>query len=79
MRTRWGSCNPKAGTLRLNTELARKPRECLEYIVVHELLHLIEPTHGERFMALLNRHLPAWKHRRALLNRLPLRHQDWAY
>lgn len=79
MRTRWGSCNPKAGTLRLNTELARKPRECLEYIVVHELLHLVEPTHNERFQTLLTRHLPAWPQRRALLNRLPLRHEDWSY
>jgi predicted metal-dependent hydrolase len=79
MRTRWGSCNPRAGTLRLNTELARKPRECLEYIVVHELLHLLEPTHNERFKALLNRHLPAWPRRRELLNRLPVRHEDWAY
>ena len=53
MKTKWGSCNPRARTIRLNTELAKKPKECLEYIVVHELLHLLEPTHNARFTALL--------------------------
>jgi len=79
MRTRWGSCNPAVGTIRLNTELAKKPRECLEYILVHELLHLIEPTHNARFVALMDRSLPGWAHRRDLLNRLPVRHQEWRY
>lgn len=79
MRTRWGSSNPAAGTIRLNTELAKKPRECLEYIVVHELLHLLEPTHGARFVALMDQHMPEWRGRRELLNRLPLRHEGWGY
>ena len=72
MRTRWGSCNPAAGSIRLNTELAKKPRACLEYIVVHELMHLLEPTHNARFVWLLDQWLPGWEQRRAMLNRLPL-------
>ena len=79
MKTRWGSCNPVARTIRLNTELAKKPVECLEYILVHELLHLLEPTHNSRFTDLLDRHLPAWGNRRDLLNRLPVRHETWGY
>ena len=79
MRTRWGSCNATAGTVRLNTDLAKKPRECLEYILVHELAHLIEPTHNARFVALMDRYLPGWPHRRDQLNRLPVRHDDWTY
>ena len=54
MKTRWGSCNPRAGSIRLNTELAKKPRGCLEYLVVHEMIHLIEPTHNARFVALMD-------------------------
>jgi predicted metal-dependent hydrolase len=77
MKTRWGSCNPLARTIRLNTDLAKKPRECLEYILVHELVHLLEPTHNARFVALMDRVLPGWVHRRELLNRLPVRHEDW--
>ncbi|MBX7168125.1 MAG: M48 family metallopeptidase [Pirellulales bacterium] len=79
MKTKWGSCNPATGSIRLNTELAKKPPECLEYIVVHELVHLIEPTHNERFVALMNRHLPRWQHLRQVLNRLPVRHEGWQY
>lgn len=79
MKTRWGSCNHDARTIRLNTDLARKPRECLEYILVHELVHLREPRHNARFVALLDRWLPGWSHRRELLNRLPVRHEDWTY
>jgi predicted metal-dependent hydrolase len=79
MRTRWGSCNPKAGTIRLNTDLAKKPRECLEYVVVHELMHLLEPTHNARFVALMNHHMPRWQDHRKTLNRLPVRHEDWEY
>lgn len=79
MKTRWGSCNHTAATVRLNTELAKKPRECLEYILVHELLHLLEPRHNARFVALLDQFLPGWTHRRELLNRLPVRHEDWQY
>ena len=79
MKTRWGSCNSQARTLRLNTDLAKKPRECLEYIVVHELAHLLEPTHNARFIALMDRFLPRWQTHRAELNRLPVRHEKWAY
>ena len=79
MKTRWGSCNPPKRSIRLNTELARKPRECLEYLVVHEMVHLLEPTHNERFIALMDRFLPNWRHLRDVLNRLPVRHEEWGY
>lgn len=79
MKTRWGSCNSNARTIRLNSDLSRKPRDCLEYIVVHEMLHIVEPSHNERFQRLMTRHLPDWRHRREALNRLPLRHEGWAY
>jgi predicted metal-dependent hydrolase len=79
MKTRWGSCNPDARTIRLNTELAKKPRECLEYIVVHEMIHLLESTHNARFTGLLNRFMPQWQHYRSILNRLPVRHERWDY
>lgn len=79
MKTRWGSCNSTARTIRLNTDLAKKPRECLEYILVHELLHFLEPTHNAHFVALMDQFLPGWPHRRDQLNRLPVRHVDWSY
>ena len=79
MKTKWGSCTPGSGYIRLNTDLAKKPPECLEYIVVHELLHLLEPTHNARFMALMDLYLPHWQHLRRQLNRLPVRHADWDY
>jgi predicted metal-dependent hydrolase len=79
MKTKWGSCNSDARTIRLNTELAKKPRECLEYILVHEMIHLLEATHNARFTDLLNRFMPQWRHYRAVLNRLPLRHEHWGY
>ncbi len=79
MKTRWGSCNPATASIRLNTDLAKKPDQCLEYIVVHEMMHLLEPTHNARFIALLDRYMPQWQDRRQLLNRLPVRHEDWEY
>ena len=79
MRTKWGSCNPLSGTVRLNTELAKKPKECLEYIVVHELVHLLERKHGDRFVALMDGFLPQWKAARQNLNQIPVRHEDWDY
>jgi len=79
MRTKWGSCNPLARTIRLNTELAKKPKECLEYIVLHEMVHLIEPTHNARFVALMDRFMPKWQFCLQGLNRLPVRHADWGY
>ncbi len=79
MKTKWGSCNHRAATLRFNTELAKKPPECLEYLVVHEMVHILEPTHNARFIALMDRLMPQWRHRRDVLNRLPLRHERWGY
>ncbi len=79
MKTKWGSCTPARGYIRLNTDLAKKPIECLEYILVHELVHLLEPTHSKRFIGLLEQCLPHWKHLRAKLNALPVRHEDWDY
>ncbi|MDK2013992.1 MULTISPECIES: M48 family metallopeptidase [unclassified Deinococcus] len=77
MKTRWGSCSPQAGHIRLNTELVKKPKDLLEYVVIHELIHLIDPTHGERFLTLLNEHVPTWREARAELNELPLRSEEW--
>jgi hypothetical protein len=79
MKTKWGSCNPGAGTIRLNTDLAKKPRECLEYLVVHEMVHLLEPTHNARFVTLMERFMPKWQYRREVLNRLPVRQEAWTY
>ena len=79
MKTKWGSCNPGTGSIRLNTDLAKKPRECLEYIVVHEMVHLLEPTHNARFVALMDQFMPQWRFCRDELNRLPVRHEEWAY
>lgn len=79
MKTKWGSCNPDNRSIRLNTELARKPRECLEYLVVHEMAHLIERTHNPRFIALMDRFLPHWRTLRDELNSFPLAHAEWRY
>lgn len=79
MKTKWGSCNHGACRIRLNTELAKKPRECLEYIVVHEMTHILEPTHNARFIALMDQCMPQWQFYRDQLNRLPVSHEDWAY
>lgn len=79
MKTKWGGCNPATRIIRLNLELAKKPQECLEYILVHELLHLLEPTHNTRFKSLLKQHMPQWSSHRELLNRLPVRHEHWRY
>jgi len=79
MKTKWGSCTPGFRSIRLNTELAKKPPECLEYVVVHELLHLLEPTHNQRFVALMDQFMPKWQHYRDMLNRLPVRHEEWEY
>lgn len=79
MKTKWGGSSPGAGSIRLNTELAKKPRECLEYIVVHEMIHLLEPTHNSRFIALMDQFMPKWQFQRQELNRLPVRHETWGY
>ena len=77
MKTKWGSCNHRARTIRLNTELVKKPKDLLEYIVVHEMAHLVEPTHSERFLAVMTEHYPAWRMARAELNELPLAAEAW--
>lgn len=79
MKTRWGGCNPSTGNIRLNTELAKKPPECLEYILVHELAHLIESTHNARFIALMDNFIPHWRQIKDELNRLPVRHEEWEH
>lgn len=79
MKTRWGSCNKARRTIRLNTDLATKPAECLEYIVAHELAHLLERHHNERFTALMDRLMPRWREVRNLLNSAPLAHEAWTY
>lgn len=77
MKTKWGSCNHKAGHIRLNTELVKKPKDLLEYVVVHEMAHLIEPIHNDRFIAILEEHYPTWREARAELNELPLTAEVW--
>ncbi|MCJ7750819.1 MAG: M48 family metallopeptidase [Armatimonadetes bacterium] len=77
MKTKWGSCNPRARNIRLNTELVKKPRDLLEYVVVHEMCHLIAPTHSEQFLALLSKRYPSWREARAELNELPLVAETW--
>ena len=79
MKTKWGSCNARAKSIRLNTELTKKPPECLEYILVHELVHLLARRHDEHFTSLMDRYLPNWRFIRQTLNEAPLAHADWAY
>jgi predicted metal-dependent hydrolase len=79
MKTKWGSCNTNQQNIRLNTELAKKPRECLEYIVAHEMTHLLVRSHNEQFIALMDKWLPNWRTLRRVLNDAPLSHADWAY
>jgi predicted metal-dependent hydrolase len=79
MKTKWGSCSPKSRNIRLNTDLAKKPPECLEYILVHEMVHLLEPTHNARFISLMDSFVPRWQFYREALNRLPVRHEHWDY
>ena len=77
MKTRWGSCTPARQSIRLNTDLCKKPPECLEYVVVHEMVHLLEPSHNQRFKALMDQFLPNWKVSQQRLNALPVSHEDW--
>ena len=77
MKTKWGNCNHRASHIRLNTELVKKPKDLLEYVLVHEMVHLLEPTHSERFVALLQDHFPTWRDARAELNDLPLGPEQW--
>jgi len=77
MKTKWGSCNHKRKHIRLNTQLVAKPKDLLEYVIVHEMVHLIEPTHSERFLTILGKHYPTWREARAELNELPLAAESW--
>lgn len=77
MKTKWGSCNHDAGHIRLNTRLVTKPKDLLEYVIVHEMVHLIEPTHSDRFLTILAEHYPTWREARAELNELPLAAEVW--
>jgi predicted metal-dependent hydrolase len=77
MKTKWGGCNHRAGHIRLNTELVKKPKDLLEYVVVHEMIHLLDPTHSERFVRLLSEYYPTWSEARAELNELPLAAEAW--
>lgn len=79
MKTRWGSCSREFGRIWLNLELAKKPLICAEYVLVHELVHLLERHHGERFVALMDKHYPAWRAARATLNAAPLSNESWLY
>ncbi len=72
MKTKWGSCNAEQRTIRLNTELVKKPRDLLEYVVVHEMIHILAPTHSPRFFDLLSTHYPSWSEARTELNELPI-------
>ncbi len=79
MKTRWGTCNIGAKRIWLNLELAKKPPHCLEYVVVHELVHLLERRHNDRFKAFMDQFMPQWRHHRDELNRGPLAHEEWEY
>lgn len=79
MKTKWGNCSRFARAIRLNTELAKKPRECLEYIVIHEMVHLLEPNHGKGFIDRMERTMPLWRQYRRMLNQPPVRHEEWLY
>jgi len=79
MKTKWGTCNTKTKRIWLNLEIAKKPFECLEYIIVHELVHLLERRHNEKFIKYMNEFMPKWRFYREELNRLPFSHVDWNY
>ena len=79
MKTKWGSCNVEEGNIRLNLDLAKKPLPCLEYIILHELLHFKERQHNDRFKALLDIYMPDWRSRRDLLNQMPLNQENWKH
>jgi predicted metal-dependent hydrolase len=79
MKTKWGTCNREAKRIWLNLELAKKPFHCIEYIIVHELAHLLERSHNDNFIAIMDNSLPEWKHLKNELNKLPISHSDWDY
>ena len=79
MKTKWGTCNIEKRRIWLNLELAKKPLHCLEYIIVHELIHLLERHHNDRFLSLMEKHMPQWKFYKDELNRLPVSHGEWTF
>lgn len=79
MKTKWGSCNIEASRIWLNLELAKKPVQCIEYILVHELVHLRERHHNDRFRALMSENIPQWQTLRDELNHAPLNYENWGY
>ena len=79
MKTKWGTCNPKVNRIWLNTELAKKPIESIEYVLIHEMVHLLERNHNEKFIAYMDKFLPKWRHLREELNRSALGHVEWSY
>ena len=79
MKTRWGTCNQEAGRIWLNLELAKKPTPCIEYVIVHEMVHLLENKHNETFIAYMDKFLPKWRFYKEELNKRPLRHENWNY
>ena len=79
MKTKWGSCNPTRRSIRLNTDLAKKPAYLLEYVLVHELTHLLEKTHNHRFTALMDQFMPQWRDYREMLNTSPLTNEFWNF
>jgi predicted metal-dependent hydrolase len=79
MKTKWGTCNREAGRIWLNLELAKKPFQCIEYIVVHEMVHLLERNHNEKFLTYLTHFLPEWRDLKNELNKLPVSHRNWGY
>lgn len=79
MKTKWGTCNSEVKRIWLNTELAKKPIEDIEYVLVHEMVHLLERNHNDRFVAYMDKFLPKWKHLREELNRSALGHVEWGY
>jgi predicted metal-dependent hydrolase len=79
MKTKWGTCNIEAQRIWLNLELAKKSKQCLEYIVVHEMVHLLERHHNDQFIELMNKFMPQWRLHREELNSSALGHEDWSY
>lgn len=79
MKTKWGSCNIDQKRIWINLELAKKPEYCLEYIIVHEMVHLLERHHNDRFIYYMDSYLPNWKQLKVELNKLPVSHADWSY
>ena len=79
MKTKWGTCNIEKKRIWINLELAKKPHQCLEYIVVHEMIHLLERHHNDRFLSLMEKYMPQWKFYKEELNRLPVSHGEWEY